>query len=387
MRDLSFALIGLAFLIAWPATLIARTLGRRVNALDGAGVPGQVKAPPRKVPNTGGVAIFLGVVLPVAAGLAIVASPWADGAAAFVPGLADHLPGIRDTTTGALTLLGGLLVLHAVGLVDDRRPLGPMLKLAVMLGVALLVVLATNSRLLTVLDNRIPGGWGITLSVAITVLWIVLVTNAMNFLDNMDGLAGGVGCIAAACFLAAATIHGQWFVAALLALLIGSLLGFLCFNFPWRRGGASIFMGDGGSLVLGFLLGFLTVRTTYYEPRLAGGWYGVFMPLVVLAVPLYDCATVSVIRLSQGRSPFVGDLQHFSHRLVRRGLSRRDAVLVIYGLTGITAIGGIALGSLEAWQAILVGVQTMLVLLVVALYERRAAPGGDESTGASGRSA
>ncbi|HEV7786845.1 MAG TPA: MraY family glycosyltransferase, partial [Thermoanaerobaculia bacterium] len=355
----------------WPMTLLMRALGHRLRALDAPGVAGQLKAPARRVPNTGGIAIFLGIAAPIAAGLMIANTGLADVAAGWFEGLREHLAGIRATTPHALVLLGALLVLHVVGVVDDRKPLGPGIKLVIMLALALLVVWKTDTRLLVLLDSRVGGPW---LSILLTVLWIGLVTNAMNFMDNMDGLAGGVGAIAASCFLAAAVLHGQWFVAAMLALLVGSLLGFLCFNFP-RRGSASIFMGDGGSLVIGFLLAFLTVRTTFYSPAAAGGWYGVFMPLVVLAVPLYDFVSVSLIRISQGRSPFVGDLQHFSHRLVRRGLSKRDAVLVICGLTGITAIGGISLGSLQDWQAILVGVQTLLVLLVIALYERRAEQG------------
>jgi UDP-GlcNAc:undecaprenyl-phosphate GlcNAc-1-phosphate transferase len=93
------------------------------------------------------------------------------------------------------------------------------------------------------------------------------------------------------------------------------------------------------------------------------------MPLVVLAVPLYDFASVVVIRLSQGRSPFVGDTQHLSHRLTRLGLSRRAAVLVIYALTGATGISGIILGSLKPWQAVMVAVQVALILAALALFE------------------
>src|SRR5262249_21853401 len=118
---------------------------------------------------------------------------------------------------------------------------------------------------------------------------------------------------------------------------------------------------------------FLTVRTTYYSTD-AGHWYAVFMPLVVLAVPLYDFTSVVLIRHAQGRSPFVGDLQHFSHRLADRGLSRRAAVLVIHGLTAVTGISGIALGSLHPWQAALVGVQVVLILILLALFERAAPP-------------
>ncbi len=390
MRSVCLVLIPLAFALAVPFTLLARRFGHALNALDGAGVAGQVKAAPRRVPNTGGMAVVAAFALPIIAGLAAVLAGWTEPFTRFAPELAAHLPGIRSEAADAAVLLTALGVLHVVGLIDDRRPLGPGLKLVVMLACALGVVLLTRTRLLSLLDVHAGGPW---LSIALSVLWVVVVTNAFNFLDNMDGLSAGVALIASACFMVAALIHGQWFVAACLGLLIGSLAGFWVFNFPWRArpsaeggasGGASIFLGDGGSLVVGFVLAFLTMRITYYMPPAAspgaggasasggGAWFGVFMPLCVLAVPLYDFASVCLIRLRQGRSPFVGDLQHFSHRLVRRGLSRRDAVLVIYGCTGATAIGGIALPSLQDWQAILVGGQTLLVLLVIALFEGRA---------------
>ena len=157
----------------------------------------------------------------------------------------------------------------------------------------------------------------------------------------MDGLSSGVGAVCTAAFLVAAVTIQQWFVAATLAMLLGSLLGFLCFNFA----PASIFMGDSGSLLIGLMLGVLTVRTTYIprdEPW-AQGWYAVFAPVVVLAVPLYDLVVVSAIRLARGRSPFVGDTNHFSHRLVARGMSRRTAVLCLYLVTAATSVAAILL--------------------------------------------
>jgi UDP-GlcNAc:undecaprenyl-phosphate GlcNAc-1-phosphate transferase len=260
--------------------------------------------------------------------------------------------------------------------VDDRRPLGPWVKLAIMAVPAFAVPLLSDTRLLTLLDGHVGGPW---LSIVVTALWFLVVTNAMNFMDNMDGLAGGVGVVASACFLGATLMQGQWFVSACLALLIGSLLGFLWFNFPLRRP-ASIFMGDGGSLVVGFLLAFLTVRTTYsvIEPGTAAAtnWYAVFMPVIVLAVPLYDFVTVVLIRLSQGRSPFVGDLQHLSHRLVRRGLSRRAAVVAICGFTAVTGMNGVFLRELPPMAAVFAGVQTLVVLLLIALLEYAATPKG-----------
>jgi UDP-GlcNAc:undecaprenyl-phosphate GlcNAc-1-phosphate transferase len=375
MPTLALLLIAVAFVIAMPTTALMRSLGRRMGALDGAGVPGQVKAAARKVPNTGGLGIFLGIALPIMVGVTALSTALGDKLVEWFPAMAPHLPGLASKVPDAIVLVAGLSVLHVMGVIDDRKPLGAMPKLLVQLVVTIAVVLMTKSGLLTSLDQHVGGAWA---STTLAVLWIVLITNAMNFMDNMDGLTGGVATIAGACFLAAALVHGQWFIAACLALLIGACLGFLVFNFPLPR--ATIFMGDAGSLVVGFVLGFLTVRTTFYDPvghggaaDLAGGWYAVFMPLAVLAVPLYDLASVCVIRIRAGRSPLVGDLNHLSHRLVRRGLSQRDAVLVIYGLTGVTAIAGVPLGSLQPWQAVLVGVQVLIVLGVLALFEGRSA--------------
>jgi UDP-GlcNAc:undecaprenyl-phosphate GlcNAc-1-phosphate transferase len=207
----------------------------------------------------------------------------------------------------------------------------------------------------------------------LTILWIVAISNAFNFLDNMDGLSAGVAAVCTTAFLITAIIIQQWFVAATLALLLGALLGFLFWNFPPAR----IFMGDGGSLVIGFVLGVLTVRTTYLLPGedFAAGWYSVFAPLIVLAVPLYDLIVVSIIRISRGKSPFVGDTNHFSHRLVARGMSRRTAVLTLYLLTAATSVAAILLPYVTTtFAAMLIFAQTLLVLGVVALLEQHPLP-------------
>jgi UDP-GlcNAc:undecaprenyl-phosphate GlcNAc-1-phosphate transferase len=367
--------------VSLPGTLVARALGRRLNALDAPGVPGQIKADARpgipRVPNTGGVAVFLGIALPMLIGLAIVHFDLHTLAGGWFPDLSAHVAGLKDQTAPALALLAGLLAMHVLGLIDDRRALSPLPKLAVMVVAALGVVIWTRSGLLTMLDA--PSG--LPISVVLGVVWIVVITNAMNFLDNMDGLSAGVAAIAAGLFLWATLSHDrpQWFVAACLALLIGSCLGFLVFNFPGpgaRR--ATIYMGDSGSLVLGFLLGFLTMRTTYYGPEVpAGAWYAVLMPVLVLGVPLYDLASVVLIRLRQGRSPMLGDTQHLSHRFERRGMSRRDSVLIIYGLTGITGIAGVMLTIAPRPLAGLIALQVLLVALVLALFEGRSAPATD----------
>ena len=271
-------------------------------------------------------------------------------------------------------VLVGMLVFHIMGLIDDRKRLGPFSKLFVQLGVAGVLAGFFNVRIFDFLEHH--GPLGFAASVIISVLWIVTITNAMNFLDNMDGLSSGIGIVCGVMYLAATLINGQWFVAALAALLVGALLGFLCFNFP----PAKVFMGDGGSLVLGLTLAIISIRTTYLPPGSSldgstapsppGKWYALLMPVLVLAVPLYDLTSVTIIRLLQGKSPFVGDQQHFSHRLVKKGLSKRTAVIVIWLCALATGVGGVMLSQLEAWQAGLVALQAIAVITVLALLER-----------------
>jgi UDP-GlcNAc:undecaprenyl-phosphate GlcNAc-1-phosphate transferase len=406
-------LILVSFVLGVPLTLAARSLGHRLNAFDSAGVKGQVKVGARRIPNTGGIAIFWSFVAPIIVGLVAMNSGLSARLVEWLPALGQHLPGLREMTPKAVALLACIGVLHVMGLIDDRRPLPAHPKLVVMCLVAVAASWITDTRLLTALDPHADGPW---LSIIITATWFVVVTNAFNFLDNMDGLSAGVGAICAGFFLVTTVVapQPQWFVGACLALLLGALLAFLVFNFPFRspcqsvaagtndaaqgvllrQNGASIFQGDGGSLVVGFLLAFLAVRITYlpldatahssHAPSLlnASQWAALLTPLVILAIPLYDFTSVTIIRLSQGKSPFVGDLQHFSHRLVRHGLSRRAAVIVIYGCTCVTAIGGVALASLRPWQAALVFAQTGLVLMVLALYEWAQTPShADPNTG------
>lgn len=275
---------------------------------------------------------------------------------------------MRQRTPMALGMLLAAAVMHIMGLVDDCKALGPYSKLIVQLGtVSALVACVPELRVLTAA--------GPAFSMVLTILWIAAITNAFNFLDNMDGLSAGVAAVCTAAFLVTTlTIHPpQLFVAAALALLLGALLGFLCFNFN----PASIFMGDSGSLVVGLLLGILTVRTTYLPPgqNLGAGWYAVFAPVIVLAVPLYDLIVVSTIRIFHGRSPFKGDTNHFSHRLVARGMSRRMAVLCLYLVSAATAIAAIILPHApNSFTAVLLFVQTLLILGVVMLLEQHPLP-------------
>ncbi|GAB5495369.1 MAG: hypothetical protein Phyf2KO_04490 [Phycisphaerales bacterium] len=358
-------LAGLAaasFVLSLFATGIARKIGNQFAAHDGLGVDGQVKAEIRRVPNTGGIGIAV-TLLCVLGGAAIAAWVWP--ASAEESGrLADLAGGVRENSTLLVSFLAGLLVIHVVGVIDDRKPLPWQPKLFVMLLVPVAVVLLSQTRVLTLLDGHVGGSW---LSVLITVFWFAVVMNAMNFLDNMDGLAGGLGAIVCAGLLAISIVNEQWIIGAGSAVLMGACAGFIPHNFPRAR----VFMGDGGSLTVGFTIAFLTVRLNYADSQSGDSqWHLLFVPIVLLAIPLYDFVSVVLLRLSQGKSPFVGDLQHFSHRMARRGLGNRGAVVSIWVLAALTGVGAVVMSRSEPWQAALIAGQTLAVIGLIAFLER-----------------
>lgn len=381
MLGIVLGLLLLGFALSVPFTGLLARLGMRVGALDTPGAKGHVKEL-RKVPNIGGVAIFWSTMLPIAAAVAaLVLFP--GEVVAWAPAVEPHLERALETAGDWGVILLGALVLHLMGLYDDRRALSAWPKLFLQVGVAAATTLFSDVRLLHNLLEPIPGGEFV--SIVLTVAWIVVIVNAVNFIDNMDGLAAGIGMVAALCFMAATVLNGQWFIASALALLAGSLAGFLVWNIPPAR----IFMGDGGSLFIGYMLACLAARTTFVDAThadyaLGTAWYGVFMPLLVLAVPLYDGVYVTVWRVRRGKSPFVGGPEHISHRLVQLGLSKRRAVVVLWLLTAVTAMSGIGLGLMKPWQAALVGLQLFgifLVMLVLETSVARIEPPSDEGRG------
>ncbi|MGA2499623.1 MAG: MraY family glycosyltransferase [Tepidisphaeraceae bacterium] len=366
MRLLIPPLILPSFALSFVLTLLLKRLAPRFDFVD---KPGQRKIHHTPKPLGGGIAVFLAIVLPVLAALTLV--HFHTPASTSDPqSLAVYWAGIRHQTPLALKLILAMAAVHVLGLADDRRAMGPMSKLIAQLAIITTLVVGADIRALTFLDHYTLGRLP---SIVLTVLWITAITNAFNFLDNMDGLSAGIAAVASTAFLVAALLIGQWFVAALLAMLLGALLGFLCFNFS----PASIFLGDSGSTLIGLLLGVLTIRTTYLLPgkSLGAGWYSVFVPVIVLAIPLYDLVVVSIIRIRNGKSPFVGDTNHLSHRLVRRGMSRRMAVLCIYLMTAATSSAAIVLPHVDsAFAAFALFAQTFLILGVVAVLEQHPLP-------------
>jgi len=314
------------------------------------------------IPLGGGIAIFATLVFFILAGGAVMKFVLIPGRFAWLAQRANIDPADFSGKAGQLSVM--LLVVFALfvlGLWDDIRRLGPFFKLAVQFAVAIVAAAFADIRVEFFIENRM-------ITSLFSAFWIVLIVNAFNFLDNMDGLSAGVAAIAGSILFTAAAISGQIFVGGLAIVFVGALLGFLVFNFP----PAKIFMGDAGSMVVGFFVAMLTLRTTYYHEALSGRWYPVLMPLVVMAVPLYDFLSVTILRISQGRSPFVGDTQHFSHRLRKRGLTDTQTVLTLYLATLCTGLGAIFLYQVNLAGAILIFVQTVMVLSIIAILETTA---------------
>ena len=346
-----------SFLLSSILTGVVKVFARRAGFVSH---PAKGRFAERSVPLGGGIAIFTTLMLFIVPATIVMK---------FLPGQLNSLAETANIDPAdflakvnqLIVILFSALVLLVLGLWDDKKHLGPFFKLAVQFAVAITAALLADVRVEFFIENKI-------ITSVLSAFWIVLIINAFNFLDNMDGLSAGIAAIASCILFAAAAVSGQVFVGGLALVLIGTLLGFLVFNFP----PAKIFMGDAGSLVVGFFVAILTLRTTYYREAESGRWYAVLMPLLVMAVPLYDFISVTLLRISQGKSPFVGDTQHFSHRLKKRGLSDTQTVLTLYLATLCTGLGAIFLNQVNPGGAILIFTQTFMILAIIAILENTA---------------
>src|SRR2546425_1928600 len=326
--------------LSWALTWVVRFVAPRFGLVD---APRADRWHRRPVPRLGGVAIFLGFVIPL--------SLFAGQA------LAGRL----------LPLLVGGGAIFLVGLADDLVRLENRRKLL------LLILCSTIPVLWGARFESLPGIIGAPLA----ILWILVATNAFNWLDNMDGVAGGVATIASACLFALALLKGNAASAHLPLLLVGATLGFLFHNFP----PAKIFMGDGGSGFLGLTLATLALMGSYRD--VSNVLVTVLVPGLILAVPIFDSALVTLQRLLNGRSVFQGGRDHPAHRLVALGLPERKAVLMLYGLSIAAGIAALAASSLSFAVAMsLSGVLLLsfvvlgLVLSEIHVYEGQPARNG-----------
>ncbi len=302
-----------ALIVAAGATPLAQRLAGRLGWVDRPAARKMHRVP---MPLLGGAAIYVAFVI------ALVAF------------------GDRFYVRQVVGIFVGASLVSLAGLWDDRWRLSPGLKLVIQI-VAALLLIATGVQV-----HLFRNPW---LDVPITLFWIVGITNALNLLDNMDGLAGGIAAIAAGHFTLLAAMSGQYLVGALAAALLGACLGFLLYNFNPAR----IFMGDSGSLFLGFLLAALGIKLRFPANVVMVTW---MVPLLVLAVPIFDTTLVIVSRLRRGLNPLTSPgKDHTSHRLVRLGLTQREAVLTLYLAAGVSGEMAIFVAQADVLTGYFVG--------------------------------
>lgn len=357
-------------IVSWAVCLFVKRYGALIGLID---KPGFRKIHTTPIPTGGGLGIWVGTIVPFALiTVAAVCCKTVDGQTTllglelsrYLPhGAVQHIPGLVSRLGDLWTLLGLGTTLVVLGTIDDRKGLDWKLRL----GIEFIVAIAA-----------VACGWHATLFLnapfvtwIVSVFWIVGLINSFNMLDNMDALSGGVATICSLFLAAVAFVFApnplsgepQYFLGGFLLVLAGAILGFLKLNRP----PAKMFMGDGGAYFIGFLLATTTLSITFVgdsTPKTA-----IFVPVCILAVPLYDTISVVTIRLRNGVSPFVGDNNHYSHRLVALGLSKPQAVATIYLTTTICAIGAFCLYQASFGVACLVFLQTLLVLTLVAILE------------------
>jgi UDP-GlcNAc:undecaprenyl-phosphate/decaprenyl-phosphate GlcNAc-1-phosphate transferase len=323
MVAVTVAALPIAALVVWVS--LRTPLARRVVA-----TPTVERWHEVETPSIGGVGIFAGILAGV--GLAVAT-------------------GALDATDELWGVLGACGLLFAVGLADDLRGLRPLTKLIAQLG-AVTIVLAAGVRVEAV---NAP-----VLAYSVAVLWLVGMTNALNLLDNMNGVAATLSAIACGLFaIDAVSAHPSRLV-LVLSLSVGcACLGFLPFNL---RRKAAVFMGDSGSQVLGFALGSLALLSTWKAaaPSLAA----VVLPVLVLAVPILDTALVMVVRLVERRPVYAGGRDHTAHRLVHGGLSERRTVVFLALVAAVVGSLGLAYSAVDNLQLTLAGVIVTFAILV-----------------------
>ncbi|MBI1737073.1 MAG: hypothetical protein HYR51_18030 [Candidatus Rokubacteria bacterium] len=260
---------------------------------------------------------------------------------------------VQPDAAAALPVVLMATVLFAMGFVDDLRPLTPYAKLVVQLLAAASVVAS---------GTRLPWFDEASLNALVTIFWLVGITNAINLLDNIDGLAAGIAAIGSGFLVVNFFLSGQGEVAVIPAALAGAALGFLVFNFH----PASIFMGDSGSMFLGFALAGTALLSEYGRSRNVSAV--LFTPVLILMLPIFDTCLVAVTRRLSGRAITRGGRDHASHRLVALGVSERRAVLMLYGFALVCGTLAVAVRFVGAEMALLVIPAFGLVVLFLGLH-------------------
>ena len=347
----------IAFLSALAASLffvvIFRGMARRLDFMDRPG--DNHKQHKNSVPLLGGIAVYCSWALTIFAGISAVRYGWPGSSS--IRGFAEISAGIPLSGRSLFFLFSGATMALILGMIDDIFPMSAKVKFSGQFLVALLAVYGGNIRL-DFCPSSVAGEM-------LTVFWIMLLMNSINFFDNMDGLAAGMVAIAFALFGVIAYLSGQYLMTVFCGAALGAVCGFWYFN----TAPATIFLGDSGSHFLGYLAAVVSVKTTYMHS--SGEFFGVqvLMPLFILALPLFDTAMVVVIRTLNKKPFWIGDHNHISHRFVKMGLSREKAVMLVHLLALVTGLGVLPLYWGNGGTAAVVLLQSCLILGVISFLQ------------------
>lgn len=345
---MTFIITGiLSFIVAFSATPIAKKLAVVVGAVD---VPKDGRRMHKKpVARLGGLAIVCGFLVSI---LFNVVSTDGFGFDAQLIGL-----------------LAGVSIILAVGIADDIKPINAKIKLLFQIAAALVVMLLSDTRIESITNPFVPGGYSYLepyISYPLTIIWIVGITNAVNLIDGLDGLAAGVSSICSLSLFFISIMRTDisepvaLFAAIITISLAGSSLGFLPFNFHPAR----IFMGDTGATFLGFTLAAVTIHGTLKSYAAMS----IAIPLLILGLPLFDTAFAVLRRLLNGKSPIKADRGHLHHRLIDMGLSHKQSVLVLYTASGALGLCAIVLANRGALSAIILLLSVSIFIIGGAKY-------------------
>ncbi len=355
-------LFWLAFGLCVILVPLVKRLAFRLNIIDH---PHGRKAHVQPRPLLGGLAIYSAFTITlfgqIAAFWVFKNTDWFSANFGFLAEQAKHF---EEVYPKLLAICGGGTLMSILGFIDDWKGVGfsYKIKFAAQILVAGLLVLA-GAR-----TDFMPS---MTLNALITIVWVIGITNSFNLLDNIDGLSSGIAVIAALVFLVITAAQAQVFSAMIFAIYAGSALGFLLYNFN----PAKIFMGDTGSLFLGYVIAALTITSSYVVPQ-SVNLLPVLTPLLILSLPIFDTLSVMFIRWREGRPLFVGDRRHFSHRLVDLGMTHRGAVVFIYLVAMCVGVAAALLPYLPLWGQILVLLQTVAIytMITILMYVAKRRP-------------
>jgi len=357
LRTLTFAAaFGGALTLALLFVPLAMALAVRWDIQDH---PSGRKDHARVTPLLGGLGIYAAFITALALGLGLLWwSGHSDYAATHFPLLVRQLPRLEAVLNKLVLILTGATLLVGIGLVDDIRGITfpPAIKFAAQIAAAVIAV-AGGAH-----SSFLPFPW---LNALFSVVWIAAISNVFNFFDNMDGLSAGIALICGALFFWLTAQQGQYFSALLFAVLCGACLGFLRYNLHPAR----VFMGDAGSLFIGYLFGTLSLTSSYVVADSAS-LIPAIIPLLVLGVPIFDAVTVILIRIREHRPVYVGDQCHISHRLLKLGLTRNQAVVLVHLITVAIGMSALLLPYISVQLSVLVLLQTILVYVILILLIR-----------------